>query len=306
MRAGKGGAVSDKSHIEWTDATWNPATGCTKISPGCAHCYIERTPPFRVNHRRFDAKGPIPIHLHPERLTQPLHWKRPRRVFVNSLSDLFHEGIHDDFIDQVFAVMALTPQHTYQILTKRPERMRHYCESSERQNATGRIADIVMWIRRGRGDERPIAPLQHLAPGAIWYPLANVWLGVTCENQHFADERIPLLLQTPAAVRFVSYEPALGPINLHELPIPAEIDPRGFLFSALTECDDEHFYNRHAKLNWVICGGESGPGARPMHPQWARSVRDQCVGAGVPFFMKQICERGRKVPFEKWPLDLQV
>src|SRR6185437_3945123 len=277
MRAGKGGAVSDKSHIEWTDATWNPATGCTKISPGCAHCYIERTPPFRVNHRRFDAKGHIPIHLHPERLTQPLHWKRPRRVFVNSLSDLFHEGIHDDFIDQVFAVMALTPQHTYQILTKRPERMRDYCESSERQNATGRIADIVMWIRRGRGDERPIAPLPHLAPGAIWYPLANVWLGVTCENQHFADERIPLLLQTPAAVRFVSYEPALGPVNFRWVNGWRDV------ISGKVEANGEST----SRIDWVICGGESGPGARPMHPEWARSVRDQCVAAGVPFFFKQ-------------------
>ena len=289
--------MSDKSHIEWTDATWNPATGCTKISPGCAHCYIERTPPFRVNHRRFDAKGHIPIHLHPERLTQPLHWKRPRRVFVNSLSDLFHEDIPTEFIDRIFAVMALTPQHTYQILTKRPERMREYFYRSEtRVMVIGNAILIGMDFREC--EDRDI--------NSIAWPLPNVWLGVTAENQHFADERIPLLLQTPAAVRFVSYEPALGPINLHELPIPAEIDPRGFLFSALTECDDEHFYNRHAKLNWVICGGESGPGARPMHPQWARSVRDQCVGAGVPFFMKQICERGRKVPFEKWLKDLQV
>src|SRR6185312_7832001 len=166
--------------------------------------YIERTPPFRVNHRRFDAKGCIPIQLHPDRLTQPLNWKRPRRVFVNSLSDLFHEDIPTEFIDRIFAVMALTPQHTYQILTKRPERMREYFYRSEtRVMVIGNAILIGMDFREC--EDRDI--------NSIAWPLPNVWLGVTAENQHFADERIPLLLQTPAAVRFVSYEPALGPVN---------------------------------------------------------------------------------------------
>src|SRR6185437_3769730 len=201
MRAGKGGAVSDKSHIEWTDATWNPATGCTKISPGCAHCYIERTPPFRVNHRRFDAKGCIPIQLHPYRLTQPLRWKRPRRVFVNSLSDLFHEDIPDEFIGAVLAIAAITPWHTYQILTKRPERMRNWLRVASKDPAetVSQFAWAILgehgidldnfdatlcnyingYNRIGKDDGNPLN-------GTVRrWPLPNVWLGVTAENQHF-------------------------------------------------------------------------------------------------------------------------
>jgi len=248
--------MGDKSTIEWTDATWNPATGCTKVSPGCAHCYIERTPPFRVNHRQFDAKGSIPIQLHPERLTQPLHWKRPRRVFVNSLSDLFHEDIPFDFIDRVFAVMALTPQHTYQILTKRPGRMREFVLRLWKD------ISLIQRVAREMGHTFMFEGLSLLA-----WPLSNVWLGVTAENQHFADERIPLLLQTPAAVRFVSYEPALSELKLR--------------------WDWVSGGKPKPKLDWIIAGGESGPGARPMHPEWARSVLEQCQAAGVPFFMKQ-------------------
>ena len=241
--------MGDKSQIEWTDATWNPATGCTKVSPGCAHCYIERTPPFRVNHRRFDAKGAIPIQLHPERLTQPLRWERPRRVFVNSLSDLFHEDIPNEFIDQVFAAMALTPQHTYQILTKRPQRMQQYISDTSTRGI-GLGHDVVTRI----------AEYANVAPAEIRkrWPLPNVWLGVTAENQRFAHERTAVLREVPAAVHFISYEPALELVAF---------DLRG--------------------IDWLICGGESGPGARPMHPEWARSARDQCVAAGVPFFFKQ-------------------
>jgi len=189
----------------------------------------------------------------------PLKWKRPRRIFVNSMSDLFHDGLPDAAIDQVFAVMAAAPQHTFQVLTKRPARMKAYVGGA---------------LRR--------VPL--LAPGImVPWPLPNVWLGVSAERQREADERIPLLLATPAAKRFISAEPLLGPLCLDEAlmdghPGRTDIDgPRGM------------HYLRHGtpRVDWIIAGGESGPGARPMHPDWARSLRDQCSRAGVPFFFKQ-------------------
>ena len=209
--------MSGQSKIEWTDATWNPVTGCTKVSPGCKHCYAERIT------KRWGGDF-SKVTLHPDRLDAPLHWRKPRMVFVNSMSDLFHEDVPDYFIDDVFDVCAVAANHTFQILTKRPERMMRYCQD----------------------DDRSI--------------LHNVWLGVSVEDQQRADERIPHLLQTPAAVRFLSVEPMLGPVALS-----------AWLGS----------------IDWVICGGESGPGARPMDQGWARILRDQCVHAGVPFFFKQ-------------------
>jgi protein gp37 len=242
--------MSEKSAIEWTDATWNPVTGCTKVSPACANCYIERQTPFRVRHRKF-VKGHIPLEFHENRLDAPLHWRDPRRVFVNSMSDLFHEDVPDVFIDRVFAVMALARWHTYQVLTKRAERL-----------STAPTRDRVGAALRARGvDENFVRNLR--------WPLPNVWLGVSVENQHFADERIPLLLQTPAAVRFISAEPLLGPVDL------------GFAFVS----DNPWMVQQH--VDWVIVGGESGPRVRPTDPDWIRSMRDQCVAAGVPFFFKQ-------------------
>jgi protein gp37 len=171
--------------IEWTDATWNPVRGCTKVSPGCKNCYAEtfaerwRGVPGHAYEQGFDLR------LVPEKLDEPLRWKKPRRIFVNSMSDLFQEGVPDDLHRDVFAVMALAPQHTFQVLTKRADRMRDYCRSAIRVRPAGDRASVA-------------------------WPLPNVWLGVSVENQHFADERIPLLLQTPAAVRFISAEPLLG------------------------------------------------------------------------------------------------
>lgn len=238
--------------IEWTDATWSPITGCTRVSEGCRHCYIERTIPFRMAGRKF-VNGTTDVQLHHDRLTQPLYWKRPRRIFVNSLSDLFHEAVPEEFIAKVFLTMLAAPQHRFQVLTKRPRRM---LELLKKPSSAFPLCMMV-------GDTLP-----------------NVWLGVSCEDQKAADERIPLLLQTPAAVRFVSLEPLLGPVNL-----------RGY-FRCLTCVDHEcsvHPTTRwgRAGLNWVIVGGESGPGARPMHPAWVRSIRDQCQAAGVPYFFKQ-------------------
>lgn len=241
-----------RSKIEWTDRTWNPVTGCTKVSQGCKNCYAERL--YERFHGPHSFKNII---SHSERLQQPLKWKQPSLIFVNSMSDLFHEDLPFEFIDKVFMVMALCKQHTFQILTKRPERMVEYFSNH---------------------------PAEILKPGFL--PLSNVWLGVSVEDQVTADERIPLLLQVPAAVRFLSCEPLLGPINIYEYLWKGEMSEDG-----LSKTFTHH-------LHWVICGGESGPKARPMHPDWARSLRNQCQAAGVPFFFKQW---GEYLPYEETP-----
>lgn len=279
--------MADKSAIEWTDATWNPVTGCTKVSPACAHCYIERTPPFRVRGRRF-VNGHIPLEFHPERFEQPLRRKTPTVYFVNSLSDLFHEDVPDAFIERVFAVMALARQHTFQILTKRPGRMRRFFDEPNRSAAVGIAAMGISKSTRPftLPDERVFEarPVAFNLPWMIHaWPLPNVWLGVSVENQHFADERIPLLLQTPAAVRFISAEPLLGPVDLSGGSDPCRTWLRSGLM-ALRGLATERWW---PPLDWIICGGESGPSVRPTDPAWVRDVRDQCVRAGVPFFFKQ-------------------
>ena len=276
--------------IEWTDETWNPIRGCSRVSEGCRNCYAETMAgrfsgpgkPFEglVTFGGGRPKWNGQIRFVEEHLLDPLKWKKPRRIFVNSMSDLFHPGVTDEMRDRIIAVMALSPRHTFQCLTKRPERMLAYLNQS-----CGRIADMVMRMRRERGDHSPVAPLPHITPGAAWWPLANVWLGVSVENQAAADERIPLLLQTPAAVRFISAEPLLGAINLCAIHRP-NTDWR--TFDSLRKSTLDGRASEH--LDWVICGGESGPGARPMHPDWARGLRDDCVAAGVPFFFKHFGE----------------
>jgi protein gp37 len=205
------------------------------------------------------------------KLEEPLHWRKPRNVSVNSMSDLFHEALPDEAINRVFAVMALCPQHTFQVLTKRGERLRSYwnAQGLPRRLADAVIATAVSLRLQTTGICGPAAIAEGIAGG--WrLPLRNVWLGVSVEDQATADERIPLLLQTPAAVRFVSAEPLLGLVDIRS-HLAYEIDNPG----------------ADGPLDWLIVGGELGPGARPMHPGWARSVRDQCVAAGVPFFFKQ-------------------
>jgi protein gp37 len=414
--------MSDHTGIEWTDATWNPTTGCTKVSSACAHCYIERTPPFRMKGRKF-VNGHVPLKLHEGRLEQPLRWRKPKRIFVNSLSDLFHADVPDAFIDRVFAVMALCPQHTFQVLTKRPERMRAYFESKTEERRDGRIRQLDLQERID--DAAGEFGACHANLDDRW-PLPNVWLGVSVENQHFADERIPLLLQTQAAVRFISAEPLLGPVDLSKWlggnhgrieecrgsglqsggvrptggrrrgahladapeaqaggeavrglpsgpgddqwdptscagapaglaplqgadsarvdgqsreweqarqpanqsdardelradsscrqgsgPVPTgrpaessgQIDAsvcRGNQEAArgrratevdrgLVQCErsDDLEDRTRSTLDWIISGGESGPKARPSHPDWFRSLRDQCQAAGVAFHFKQ-------------------
>ena len=264
--------MSGKTGIEWTDAVWNPVTGCTKVSAGCKNCYAERD-----FHRPYPGRDFTDVRCHPERLDWPLHRRKPLRIFVNSMSDLFHEQVSSEFIDQVLIVMASARRHTFQILTKRANRM---LECLHNPAMGGYIWDLA---------NRKHGPFM----GDLW-PLPNVWLGVSVEDQKTADERVPLLLQTPAAVRFVSYEPALGLVDFE----------RGG-FSLLSPCKSPTGKSWPG-LDWVIAGGESGPGARPSHPDWFRSVRDQCQAAGVPFFMKQITEKGRKIPFDQWPEDLRI
>lgn len=232
--------MSDKSSIEWTEATWNPVTGCDRVSEGCDHCYAQTLAKRlkAMGNARYQCDGDprtsgpgFGVMLHHDVVDLPHRWGRGRIVFVNSMSDLFHDEVPDDFIADVFRTMQATPRHQYQVLTKRP----------------GRMASLLnRWLREG-----------DTTAGLVELP--NVWLGTSVENQKWACVRIPQLLRTPAAVRFLSCEPLLGAVDL---PAVNELD-------------------------WVIVGGESGHDARPMDPAWARAIRDQCTAAAVPFFMKQ-------------------
>ncbi|PXW57006.1 DUF5131 family protein [Chelatococcus asaccharovorans] len=304
--------MGDRTGIQWTDASWNPIVGCSIVSPGCTNCYAMKMAAriesidaaaamgrynqaaagfldYGTEQQRADALQLLEPRTHyagtttrvkdktvwtgkmalaPDTiLTQPLRWKRPRRVFVNSMGDLFHESVPDEWIDRVFAVMALAPQHSFQVLTKRSARMRDYVngkkfsvpilgamplERVHLEAAAHFEGDGGFW------DEIKKAGNVYSLYCSVPWPLPNVWLGVSAEDQRRWDERIPDLKETPAAERFVSAEPLLGPI-----------------------------VGDMAGLDWIIVGGESGPGSRPMHPDWARSIRDQCAAAGVPFFFKQ-------------------
>lgn len=293
--------MSDKTKIEWTEATWNPVTGCSRVSAGCANCYAET-----VAHR-FDGSKAYPngfkVTLRPERLDQPLRWKRGRKIFVNSMSDLFHEDVPFEYIAAVFGVMAAAPQHTFQVLTKRPERMLEFFDwakaTGDRWGEFGGMEGPMRAIweavngehgaqipdRFAKDDEAGI-----LVGGEDNWPLPNVWLGVSVENQAAADARISLLQHAPAAVHFLSCEPLLGPVNLER------VDYRSADGSFPEQWRDPlNARNRYgvtwmaarSGIDWVIVGGESGPRARPMHPEWARGLRDQCAAARVPFFFKQ-------------------
>ena len=247
--------MSDKSAIEWTDATWNPTTGCDRVSPGCANCYaldlaarLKRmgVPGYeRDGDPRTSGPG-FGLMLHPERLLLPLRWARPRRVFVNSMSDLYHPEVPDEFIVKVFAAMAIAPRHSFQVLTKRPERMREWAISPGLSDDV-RSAMYELSLRAALEVDR-----------AFRWPLPNVWLGTSVENARWRT-RIDELRATPATVRFLSCEPLLGPLG--------ELELEG--------------------IHWVIVGGESGPNHRPVREEWILSVRDECETAGVPFFFKQ-------------------
>lgn len=286
--------MSDKSGIQWTDATWNPVRGCSRVSEGCRNCYAERYAQRFANPGQpfegFARGGDGPprwtgkVELIPEKLDQPLRWRKPRRIFVNSMSDLFHESLPDEDIDQVFAIMAESPWHTFQVLTKRPALMRRYLSKRDRKKD---IDTAIYWLDqkvRFREDE---------GWSGTW-PLPNIWLGVSVEDQATADERIPLLLETPAAVRFVSYEPALGPIDFNrgqrlEITVCGEGHLTDASTKAVLEVGRAALKSRGIGLiDWVIIGGESGPAARPFDLAWARSVISYGRDNGVPVFVKQL------------------
>ena len=230
--------MTGNTKIEWADKVWNPVVGCTPGSEGCRNCYAKRI--YERFHHGSDFSN---LHFIRERLQDPGKWKTPSKIFVNSMSDLFHPNVSDAMIETIWQVMFLNHQHTFMVLTKRPERMKD------------RVNKMIA--------------------GCMGRVFSNIWLGVSIEDQKTADERIPLLLKTPAAKRFVSVEPMLGGVYLEtylKIP-PLHVDIKG--------------KSTWSGLDWVICGGESGPGARPMHPVWVRSLRDQCLEAQVPFFFKQ-------------------
>jgi protein gp37 len=291
--------------IEWTEKTWNPIrarnleTGgvghfCEIVSSGCSNCYAQRMQPRFGNKIRYNKadRDKVEIFLDEKVLLEPLRWRKPCNIFVCSMTDLFGEFHSDEWLDKVFAVMALTPQHTYQVLTKRPERMMEYLRSDD-LTRWGVIEGNAQRIHYERTGEDPSEWL------AVHGPLPNVWLGVSVEDQKTADERIPILLQTPAAVRWLSIEPLLGPVNLSRWLVPwnRAVDHSGaFPSHILTprhdgifpiDCECGWSNEDDDQVNWVVVGGESGPDARPMHPDWVRSIRDQCQAAGVPFFFKQ-------------------
>jgi len=262
--------MSDKTGIEWTDASWNPVVGCSRVSSGCDHCYAMNQA-HRIAHMLPD--GPYPgttrkgkkgvdwtgvVKCLPERLDIPIRWKNPRRIFVNSMSDLFHPTVPFEFIFEVYWVMLQASRHTFQILTKRPERR----------------VEFFKWALENK-------------PSIVCLP--NVWEGTSVEHQEAADERIPHLLRCPAAVRWLSMEPLLGPVDLTPFNVRnyrAAYAKEHHIVTAGMELRGE-WYERTTFIDWVVVGGESGKKARPMHPAWARSLRDQCTHAGVSFFFKQ-------------------
>lgn len=312
--------MAEHSSIEWTEATWNPITGCSVVSAGCKHCYAMklagtrfRNHPSRKGLTQDTKAGPVwtgEVRLNEEWLTQPLRWKRPRMIFVCAHGDLFHESVPDEWIDRVFAVMALAPHHTFQVLTKRPERMRAYLNNPAvvrriyEPVCDAAIDDVADVILIAPGVNPADAP-----PGVRVFldqwPLPNVWLGVSVEDQKTANARIPDLLGSPATIRWVSYEPALGPVDFTRIclfprtpgSIRAGIHINAlagkYVESGLSYIGDWDVCGPcptdwpALSLDWIVAGGESGSGARPAHPDWFRSTRDQCADAGVPFLFKQ-------------------
>lgn len=307
--------MSSVSAIQWTDRTWNPVRGCSVVSPGCVNCYaMKQAHRFSGPGGAYEGLTKLAERSGPQwtgkvaavedHLLDPLKWRTPARVFVNSMSDLFHEDVPDEFIDRVFAVMALAPQHTFQILTKRADRMRSYCASDE---TLGRFIRLIAEMRTLNPHVKITQDCRHKADGLNGFQLENVWLGVSVENQKYADERIPQLLQTPAAVRFVSAEPLLGPVDLtrlwrpeHDVFINAvrgghSSKPGEYIAAANWPKDINH----ETHLDWVIVGGESGTAARPFDIAWARSIVKQCSDAGVACFVKQL----GAWPFRDWPSE---
>lgn len=311
--------MADKTYIEWTDATWNVITGCSVVSPGCTNCYAMKLAGTRLQHHpsraglTLDSKaGPVwngQVRFNADWLDQPLRWTKPRMIFVCAHGDLFHEGVTDDQLDRIFAVMALTPHHTYQVLTKRPERMAAYLAapgSDGKRTRHAAISDVI----RSWGREMP---------SDFWF-MQHIWLGFSAEDQTRWDERWPIFREISGfGPKWASLEPLLSAIDLrvsHEHcdlcggtgllarwpKGPCHVCAGKGRVAILGPSTRTHY----PKLDWIVVGGESGPGARPMHPDWARQLRDQCAAAGVPFFFKQWGDWGPVCELDTDALDSRL
>jgi len=284
--------MASKSKIDWTEASWNIVTGCTKVSPGCANCYAARNASTRLKHTAMykdlavDGEWTGEVRFNHDKLPDPTRWGKPRKIFVASTGDLFHPKVKDSWLDLIFLNIAATKKHIFQVLTKRPERMLEYMTSFE----TKRIVSQA---------ERP-------------WPLPNLWLGITAENQKTYDERIKFLKKTPAAIRFISMEPLLSGIKLYrenpsckEFRETAGIDAHKHIPMTDRPLDSLVFSK---DIHWVIVGGESGHKARPMDIQWARDIKDQCKEASIPFFFKQLsqADNSQFKDFDNFPEDLKI
>jgi protein gp37 len=330
--------VSAITKIQWTDRTWNPVRGCSRVSPGCDRCYaMGQAHRFAGPGKPYDGlttirRGKVDwtgvARLIPTELDAPLRWRKPQRIFVNSMSDLFHHSLSDEDIASVFAVMAAAPQHTFQVLTKRPERATELFSKmrTERSVRFGRHAGEPLpdcgWLY-----ERTWQLQLRYRPGHVhsWsWPLPNVWLGVSIENQETADERIPLLMKIPSAVRFISAEPLLGPLDLRRSVFNRAAAVRAAMFGPAALNSEQADAAIGYPLDWVIAGGESGPGARECRQSWLERIVTDCREASVPVFVKQMgaaaCDdvtwRGSQPDFHfndrkggdpaEWPAALQV
>lgn len=285
--------MSKGTKIQWTEETWNPTAGCSKVSPGCKNCYAikdairlsgNNNPKISEKYAGTTSGNNWSGHINlasNDTLLKPYFWSRSRRIFVNSMSDLFHENIPFEWIDKVFSIMALSPQHTFQILTKRAERMRDYFASFNKSSAIARGMVCSEWLQNVLNVEA----VDKVIKANFSKGLPNVWLGVSVENQKSADERIPLLLETPATVRWLSCEPLLEKINL------TFVENDGYKLNCLTgrqtdmgrPCEDAS-----SKIDWVVVGGESGTNARDCRVSWIQSIVRQCQSADVPVFVKQL------------------
>lgn len=304
-----------KTSIEWTDYSWPVINGCRRKSAGCVNCYAERLASTRLRHtERYKGLATYSEHgprwtgesrLDRIELAKPLSWKSPRRIFVCDMGDLFYEGNSFEQIAAVYGVIAACPHHTFQILTKRAERMVEFYEWCEKRGTDGlsmfpddpsdwRIRQMLNVAVRRNGANMS----KHQNHGGPW-PLPNLHLGVSVENQD-ATDRIEKLLRCPAAVRWVSAEPLLGSIDLTD--VTSWSDTGREQWDTLRREYDDELGRDGPRLDWVVVGGESGPDARPMHPDWARSLRDQCRSAGVPFFFKQMSGPNPGIP---GPKDLE-
>lgn len=316
--------------IEWTDSSWNPITGCEPISAGCQKCYARKMAIRLQGRAGYPRADPFqPGTVHPDKWADPIRWRKPRKIFVCSMGDLFHVDVRKHDFHAVIGIIAATPRHTFQLLTKRPEnalrRMKRLAEMSESE----RCSVLHEAVKHAMGYDHPKRPAVNSCP----WPLPNLWIGVTTENQPMADKRLPMLFDIPAAVRFVSVEPMLSPVNLDPWIKRVDVCHGGCEAESVPqdkdrcpECgrtnmlisvwgdeqlnqlqsgerygiDGVHPGDDGPSLHWVICGAETGGGARPMDPEWARSIRDRCTEAGVSFFLKKLSDKSHELDGKRW------